>query len=257
MSQSDTLYKKVVVISGASSGLGAALAEEYAGRGVVLGLLGRDAERLEEVRARCVTLGAQVQAGQVDVTDADAMTQWLQDFDAQYPVDLVIANAGISAGTGGTSEMAEVTRKLFATNVDGVFNTVLPLVPAMAKRGKGQVAIISSLAGIRGLPSAPAYSASKAAVRFWGEGLRGQLGKQGIGVSVVCPGYIRTPLTDVNTFPMPFIMPASKAAEIIRRGLQKNRSRIAFPLPLYIPLWFLSCLSPWLTDRFFASLPEK
>lgn len=250
-------YRRVIVITGASSGLGAALAEQYAAHDVMLGLLGRSGQRLVEVRAVCEGKGAQVKHASIDVTDARAMALWLQQFDAEYPVDLVIANAGISAGTGGADGMEEVTRRIFATNVYGVCNSILPLVPAMIRRGKGQVAIISSLAGIRGLPSAPAYSASKAAVRFWGEGLRGQLGKQGIKVSVVCPGYIRTPLTDVNTFPMPFIMSATKAARLIRIGLEKNRARIVFPLPLYIPLWFLSCLSPRLTDWFFARLPEK
>ncbi|MGB1539781.1 MAG: SDR family NAD(P)-dependent oxidoreductase, partial [Rickettsiales bacterium] len=123
--------------------------------------------------------------------------------------------------------------------------------------GKGQIAVMSSLAGMRGLPSAPAYSASKAAVKAFGEALRGELGKKGVQVSVICPGYIKTPLTDVNTFPMPFIMSAERAAERIQKGLVRNKPRIAFPLRLYLPLWFASCLSPHLTDRFFAALPSK
>lgn len=257
MPESPCNYPKVIVITGASSGLGAALAEEYAEKGLVLGLLGRNERHLEQVRARCEAKGAQVQIASMDVTDAKAMGIWLKSFDARHPVDLVIANAGISAGTSKAEEMAAVTRAVFSTNIDGVANTVLPLIPGMVQRRRGQIAIVSSLAGIRGLPSAPAYSASKAAVRFWGEGLRGQLGKQGVRVSVVCPGYIKTPLTDANTFPMPLIMKAEKAAKIIRRGLAKNQSRIVFPLPLYLPLWFLSCLSPRLTDWFFARLPEK
>lgn len=248
---------KVIVITGASSGLGAALAKEYAGSGVILGLLGRHVARLQQVREACEVKGAQVQTAAVDITDAKAMQIWLEAFNRQYSVDLVIANAGISGGSGGLDEVAASTRRIFATNIDGVLNTVLPSIPAMASRKKGQIAIISSLAGMRGLPSAPAYSASKAAVKSWGEALRGELGKSSVKVSVVCPGYIKTPLTDVNSFPMPFIMSAEKAAKIIRRGLEGNRSRIAFPLPLYIPLWFLGCLSPKLTDWFFAQLPTK
>lgn len=249
--------QKNIVITGASSGVGAALAREYAGKGVHLGLLGRSSERLAEVRADCEERGATVQTASIDVTAAEAMASWLAEFDAGHPVDLLVANAGISGGSGMGRDAEELTRRIFATNVDGVLNTVLPVAPRMAARKSGQIALISSLAGMRGLPSAPAYSASKAAVRAYGEALRGSLGKQGVKVNVICPGYIKTPLTDVNTFPMPFLMSAEKAAKIMRRGLDRNRSRIAFPLRLYLPLWFLSCLSPSLTDWFFARLPEK
>lgn len=247
---------KNIVITGASSGIGAALAREYAREGVHLGLLARNAERLAEVKADCEARGATVQTASIDVASREAMQGWLCAFDEKTPVDLLIANAGISGGSGG-GDGAEATYRIFATNVDGVLHTVLPITPRMAARKKGQVAIISSLAGIRGLPSAPAYSASKAAVRALGEGLRGELGEQGVKVSVVCPGYVKTPLTDKNTFPMPFLMPAEKAAVIIRKGLERNRSRIAFPWQLYVPLWFLSCLSTALTDWFFARLPKK
>lgn len=251
---------KNIVITGASSGIGAALAREYAReygqKGVHLGLLARSAERLAEVRTECEALGATVQIGSIDVADRGAMQGWLCAFDTKTPIDLLIANAGISGGSGGVGGV-EGTYRIFATNVDGVLHTVLPITPRMAARGYGQVAIVSSLAGIRGLPSAPAYSASKAAVRALGEGLRGELGGQGVKVNVICPGYVKTPLTDKNNFPMPFLMSGEKAAGIIRKGLERNRSRIVFPWPLYVPLWFLSCLSTGLTDWFFARLPKK
>lgn len=247
---------KNIVITGASSGIGAALAREYARKDVHLGLLARNAERLAEVKADCEARGATVQTASIDVASREAMQGWLCAFDERTPVDLLIANAGISGGSGGGNG-ADSTYRIFATNMDGVLHTVLPITPRMAARKSGQVAIISSLAGIRGLPSAPAYSASKAAVRALGEGLRGELGGQGVKVNVVCPGYVKTPLTDKNTFPMPFLMPAEKAAVIIRKGLERNRSRIAFPWQLYVPLWFLSCLSTALTDWFFARLPKK
>lgn len=248
---------KHIVITGASSGIGAALAREYAATGVHLGLLGRNDARLAAVCADCEAAGATVKTASVDVADGDAMEAWLSAFDAATPIDLLVANAGISSGSGPMDEAKATTRRIFATNVDGVINTVMPVAAHMAARRSGQIAIISSLAGMRGLPSAPDYSASKAAVKAYGEALRGSLGKRGVKVNVICPGYIKTPLTDVNTFPMPFLMTAEKAARIMRRGLERNRSRIAFPLPLYIPLWFLSCLSPSLTDWFFARLPEK
>jgi short-subunit dehydrogenase len=184
------------------------------------------------------------------------MHDWLLAFDEKTPVDLLIANAGISGGSGGGND-PDQTYAIFATNVDGVLHSILPIAPRMAARKTGQIALISSLAGIRGLPSAPAYSASKAAVRSYGEALRGKLGKQGVKVNVVCPGYIKTPLTDANTFPMPFLMSAEKAARIIRKGLARNRSRIAFPWQLYVPLWCMASLSTALTDWLFARLPEK
>lgn len=248
---------RTVVITGASSGLGAALAREYAAPGITLGLLGRHRERLEVVQAQCEAAGASAECAVVDVMDAAAMQSWLEAFDARQPVDVLIANAGISGGTGGGGEGEEQARRIFRTNIDGVLNTVHPLIPAMTVRKSGQIAIMSSLSGMRGLPSAPAYSASKAAVKAYGEALRGSLGKVGVKLSVICPGYIKTPMTDVNDFPMPFLMQPEKAAKIIRRGLARNRSRIAFPLRLYWPLWLLSCLSPTLTDPLFAALPEK
>ena len=246
-----------IVITGASSGLGAALARYYAKPGVRLALLGRHEERIKETAKSCEQFGATVQAILVDVTDKESMTDCLTALDSFTPIDLIIANAGISGGMGGEGESEAQVRAIFSVNVDGVMNTLQPVIPRMVARKKGQIAIMSSLAGIRGLPSAPAYSASKAAVRFYGEGLRGYLGKAGVDVSVICPGYIKTPLTDKNTFPMPFIMDADIAAARIAKGLARNQSRIAFPRRLYWPLWWLSCLSPAITDPFFAALPAK
>lgn len=248
---------KNILITGASSGLGAALAREYARAGNVLHLQGRNAERLQKIAGECKDLGADVHIKIADVTDEGAMQNWLLEADKISPLDLVIANAGISAGTGGAGEDNAQVKRIFATNINGVLNTIQPIIPNMTASGRGQIAIISSLAGIRALPSCPAYSASKAAVRYYGESLRGVLQGQGVVVSVVCAGYIKTPMTEVNNFPMPFIMSAQKAARIIARGIGKNKGRISFPLALYLPLWWISCLSPKLTDWFFAMLPAK
>ena len=248
---------KTILITGASSGLGLALALHYAKAGVTLHLQGRHQARLDAVCNDCRARGATVHGRKGDVTDAAAMEAWLKEADAISPVDLVIANAGISAGTGQNGESTQQVRRIFATNIDGVINTVQPLIPAMLARASGQIAIVSSLAGIRALPSCPAYSASKACVRYYGESLRGWLGAKGVKVSVICPGYITTPMTKVNPFPMPFIMSAEKAARIIADKLAKNRARIAFPLPLYLPLWLLSCLSVRITDPLFSRLPAK
>ncbi len=248
---------KNIAITGASSGLGAALARHYAAPGAILHLHGRHHERLAAVARDCRSLGAEVFIQTGNVTDADAVAAWLLAADAQTPIDLVIANAGISAGIGGGGESAEQVQNIFSTNIGGVINTVQPLLPQMIERKRGQIAIISSLAGIRGLPSSPAYSASKACVRVWGEGLRGWLKTYGIEVSVACPGFIKTPLTDVNPYPMPFMMEAGKAARIIAAGLAKNKSRIAFPWQLYVPLQLMSWLPLWFADPLFARLPAK
>jgi short-subunit dehydrogenase len=248
---------KNILITGASSGLGAALALEYAKPGNTLHLLGRDEIRLEDIAAKCRAQGANVNIKTLDVTDAKAMEDYIKQADAIAPIDLLIANAGISAGTGGATEGDEQVRKIFATNINGVMNTIQPVVPLMLARKSGQIAIISSLAGIRALPSSPAYSASKACVRYYGEALRGNLLKHNVTVSVICPGYVITPMTDVNDFPMPFLMSAQKAAQIIARGLERGKGRIAFPRRLFIPLWWLSCLSPIITDFIFSRLPAK
>lgn len=248
---------KNIAITGASSGLGAALARHYAAPGVTLHLSGRDEKRLAQVASMCAEREASVTFRTLDVTDAKAMHEWLTTIDSQTPLDLIIANAGISAGTGGTGESAEQVRRIFATNIDGVINTVQPLLPAMMQRKHGHIAIMSSLAGIRALPSSPAYSASKACVRYYGESLRGWLCHHGVDVSVVCPGYIKTPMTAVNDFPMPFILNVDDAAARIAEGLAKNKARIAFPRKLYWPLWWISCLSPVITDPVFSRLPAK
>lgn len=248
---------KNILITGASGGLGSALACEYAESGNTLYLQGRNRERLEEIANKCRLSGAEVHTKIIDVVNALEMQDWIEQADANTPLDLLIANAGISAGTGGNGESSEQVRRIFATNIDGVINTVQPIIPFMLARKSGQIVIMSSLAGIRALPSSPAYSASKVCVRYYGEALRGNLLKDGVCVSVICPGYIKTPMTDVNNFPMPFIMSAQKAAKIIVKNLEKRKGRIAFPLSLYLPLWWLASLSPCLTDPLFSRLPAK
>ena len=251
------LSPRAILITGASSGIGEALARDYAGPGRFLALSGRDAGRLEAVAEACRTFGAEVAAATVDVQDRDATRRWIAGLDAEHGLDLVIANAGVSAGTGGRGENETQARDIFAINLAGVLNTVWPVIPAMRERGQGQIAIISSVVAFRGLPGAPAYSASKAAVRAYGEALRGWLAADGVRVSVVCPGFVRTRMTEGNVYPMPFLMDADKAARIIRRGLKRDRARIGFPWPSYLGMWLLGALPPGLTDRLFKRIPKK
>jgi short-subunit dehydrogenase len=246
-----------ILITGASSGIGAALASAYAASGVSLVLGGRDRGRLAAIEAACRAAGAEVETAAVDVVDAVAVRRWIETADDRAPLDLVVANAGISAGTGTDGESEAQARVIFATNVDGVANTVWPALQRMERRARGQIALMSSLAAFRGFPGAPAYCASKAAVRVWGEGLRGECRAKGVAVTVICPGYVESPMTAVNDFPMPFLMSAERAARIVKRGLARNRARIAFPLPMYFAAWLLGVLSPGLTDPLLMRLPKK
>ncbi|SMF83377.1 Short-chain dehydrogenase [Tistlia consotensis] len=247
-----------VLITGASSGLGAALARAYAAPGLRLSLGGRDAGRLEAVAADCRAAGAEADAAAVDVTDREGLHAWIAEADAAQPLDLVIANAGISAGTGREGfESAAQTRRILATNVEGLVETVLPAIERMKARRRGQLALMASLAGYRGFPGAPAYCASKAFVKVWGEALRGHLRPEGIAVSTICPGYVATPMTEVNSFPMPFLMSPERAARIIRRGLARDRARIAFPWPTAFGAWLAGALPPAWTDPLLMRLPEK
>lgn len=247
-----------IVITGASSGLGFSLAKAYAASGVVLALFGRDEARLHETSDICRKNGAIVESFVVDITDAAAMSAALLAFDAQHPVDLIIANAGISAGTGGMDgETVEQAHRIFDVNVGGVLNTLHPLLPAMKARGQGHVAIMASVAGFRGLAGAPAYSASKGAARMYGEGIRAEWARFGIAVSVICPGFIKTPMTDVNDFPMPFLMEADAAAVRIVRGLKRKKARIAFPWPVYLFMRLMAVLPVTWGDALFGFLPKK
>jgi short-subunit dehydrogenase len=246
-----------ILITGASSGIGEALALAYAGPGVSLALSGRDAGRLEAVAAACRRRAAAVQARLIDVADREAMARWIEEIDRAAPIDLVIANAGIGVGATAGVEGEEQVRRVFDVNLVGAFNTVLPLIPKLAARRRGQIALVSSLASFRGFPGSPTYCGTKAALRVWGEGLRGDLRAHGVGVSVVCPGFVESRITARNEFPMPFLMSAERAAAIVKRGLARNRGRIAFPFPMYFALWLLGTLPPLLTDPLLMRLAKK
>ncbi|NKB48552.1 MAG: SDR family NAD(P)-dependent oxidoreductase [Alphaproteobacteria bacterium] len=252
---------KSILITGASSGIGAALAHEYAAPGRTLFLGGRNPDRLEAVAAHCRTGGALVMVAAIDVVDSRAIAQWINQANAHEPLDLVIANAGVSAGTGKAGEPLDQARRIMAINVDGVINTVHPALECFAAHPRpgiqGQIAIMSSLASFRGFAGAPAYCASKAAIRNYGEGLRNAYAAAGIEISVICPGFVRSRMTEENDFDMPFLMETDRAARIIRRGLARNRGRIAFPWQMYSAAWLAQTLPPWTTDRFMRRLPNK
>jgi short-subunit dehydrogenase len=228
-----------IVITGASSGIGEALARDYAAPGIALALNGRDGARLQAVAEACRAKGATVDARQIDVTDRAALGEWLEAFDDAHPVDLLIANAGVSIDKDNSSlDDFSIIRRTMAINLDGMLNTAEPLVGRMTARKRGQIAVVSSLAGFIGLPYSASYNASKAAVRVWGESIRYALKKSGVGVSVICPGFVITRMTAEAPFPMPFLMTAARASAIIRRGLARNKARIAFPFGTKAAVWF-------------------
>lgn len=246
-----------ILITGASSGIGAALAREYAAPGITLHLLGRDGERLRAVANDCRAQGAGVRTACIDVTDREAMAAYIARADTAQPLDLVVANAGISAGTFAGEEQPAAAQKVFDVNLQGVLNTLHPALPRMVARRSGQVAIVASLAGLVAYPGAAAYGASKAAVIHYGDALRAVHRPHGVHISVVCPGWVRTPLTAGNHFPMPLILQPEQAAILIRRGLLRRKARIAFPLRLYIALRLLSFLPVSTLDFLAQNIPEK
>jgi short-subunit dehydrogenase len=239
-----------VVITGASSGIGEALALDYAAPGVALAITGRDIQRLQAVAEACRARGATVEAGQVDVAQRADMADWLGKFDDRHPVDLVIANAGISIDKGNDS-LADfsVLRRTLDVNVGGVLNTVEPMVGRLVGRGRGQIGIVSSLASFIGLPYSASYNASKACVRVWGESIRYVLKKSGVGVSVICPGFVVSRITADAPFPMPFMMSSERASRIIRRGLAHDKARIAFPFGTKAAVWLGNALPGTWTAR--------
>ncbi|PKR55341.1 SDR family NAD(P)-dependent oxidoreductase [Thalassospira marina] len=252
-----SLQYNAILITGASSGIGAALARHYARPGVTLFISGRNQPRLKQVENDCREAGANVFADILDVTDAGVMHEYVSKCHGIMPLSLVIANAGISAGSGGSGETPGQVRQIMATNVDGVLNTIDPAIEVMKHDGRGQIAIMSSQASWRGLSTAPAYCASKAAIRIYGEALRGNLARDGIRVNVICPGFVKSRITDANSFRMPFLMEAAKAAKIIDRGLTKNRAVIAFPWQMNMATSLLKHLPSVIFERLTARLPKK
>ena len=247
-----------VLVTGASSGIGEALARASAAQGDRLFLCGRDRARLEAVASACRELGAEARADVVDVSDEAAVRGWIESCDADSPLSRVFANAGI--GTGIEDE--ENVRRTFATNIGGVLNTVLPAIDVFRRRGGAgdglrQILITSSIAGYGPLRACPAYSATKACVKTWGLALRARLGREGIKVSVICPGFVRSRLTDRNTCPMPFFMEADRAARIILRRADRNVGLIAFPWPMRLASWVAGAMPQRLNELLNGMLPDK
>lgn len=245
-----------VVISGASSGIGAALARRYAAQGAVLGLIARRGRELTQLAAG---LRVPCEVYPLDVRDSAAIAAAASHFNGLRGCpDIVIANAGVSAGTlTEFAEDARVFQDVMDINVVGMVNTFRPFVACMRERGSGALAGIASVAGYRGLPGAAAYSASKAAVIAYLESLRVELRREGVKVMTICPGYIATPMTEDNPYRMPFLMSADTAAAKIASLVARGKPFAVIPWQMAIVARVLHVLPRWLYDRLFARAPRK
>jgi NAD(P)-dependent dehydrogenase (short-subunit alcohol dehydrogenase family) len=246
-----------VFITGASSGIGEALAVYYAAKGATLGLAARRAEVLAALNRH---LGGGHACYALDVADASALHAAAGDFIARFGApDIVIASAGVSAGT--LSEYEEdlaVFRRIMDINVYGMAATFAPFIKAMqAAGGERRLVGIASVAGIRGLPGAEAYSASKAAAIAYLESLRLEMRPGNIKVVTIAPGYIETPMTAVNPYKMPFLLPADKAAERFASAIERGVTYTVIPWPMGIVAKVLRALPNWLYDRLFTNAPRK
>jgi short-subunit dehydrogenase len=250
---------RTIALTGASSGIGAALAAELSGPGVRLALAGREAARLEEVAAVCRGRGATVETALVDVRDRAVLHGWLAAVDAAGEVDVLIANAGVSAGLGPKKarEADEDVRRLVEVNLLGAIDTVGGLVEAMRARRRGQIVIVASVAGLRGYPAMPTYSATKAALIAYGEAIRGWLRPSGIAVTVVCPGFVTSPMSARHKGSKPFEMPVDQAARIIAHGIARKRAVVAFPFLLALGARLSRLLPAALSDRAFEPFAAK
>jgi short-subunit dehydrogenase len=246
-----------VFLTGASSGIGAALAREYARAGAQLGLLARRADALSALAAELAPAVPALYTG--DVRDEAALRIAAADFMRRFgPADIVIANAGVSRGT--LTEYAEdnaAFRAILDTNVDGILHTFQPFLAALRTARSGKLVGIASVAGFRGLPGAGAYSASKAAAIRYLESLRVELVGSGVEVLTICPGYVATPMTAKNPYRMPFLLPVDKAARLIVRAIARGQRFYVLPWQMAWVGRLLSILPRPLYDRAFARAQRK
>jgi len=217
---------------------------------MTLGLVGRDVARLSDIAEKCRAKGAIVETAALNVAESSPLGAWLKRFDDQNPIDLLVANAGISAGPApdGTLEGLALASSQVSVNLLGAMHTLEPILPRMVSRRRGHVAVVASVAGLRGLPYSPGYSASKAGVRAYGEGLRAFLAPRGVGVSVIVPGFFESRMTDRFMGGKPFLISTERAVEIVRKGLDRRRARIVFPRLLALGLQATDLMPAWLGD---------
>jgi len=232
---------KSILLTGATSAIGSALARAYAAPGVVLYLHGRKIDVLDAVAEQCRAKGADVHTCALDLREGEALEAWLR---ALGGLDLVIINAGMNTHVGeqGEPEPWHQVESLVEVNLTAAMRIVHAVLPAMRARSRGQIALMSSLAAYFGLPVTPTYCATKAGLKAYGEALRGWLAPEGIKVNVIMPGFVKSPMCDKMPGPKPFLWTPERAAKAIRRGLERDKARISFPFPLNWGTWWLAVL---------------
>jgi len=251
--------KKNIILTGASSGIGSALAMRLANADSRLILLARNEQRLLQIAKACEQKQAEVITHLIDISETEKLQALVEKIDAKYPTDLIICNAGIAntIGKKGKAEDWQHICKVIDTNVYGVLASLNPLISQMQQRKSGQIVLVSSLAAYYGMALTPAYCASKAAVKAYGESLLAWLKPDGIKVNIVYPGFVKSPMSDSFPASKPFLISAEKAADIIVRGIQKNKPSISFPFPLNLGMWFLGAfptrLSNWIMGMMYGS----
>lgn len=242
--------RKVVAITGATGGLGLELVTCNAAPGRHLILAGRDPTRLRLAAERATTAGATVELLTVSLGDPQSFAAALADCNRRTPVDLLIVGAGVKTGNSGGVEIEAQLQRVVSVNVTGAILTVQAVLPGMLQRGQGRVALVSSLAARSPHPDLLSYSASKAAIEAYATALRRSLLGSGVGVSLVLPGFVDTPMTRRHLGPTPFLVSAPDAARRITRGLEAGRSTIIFPRRLSLLIALRNSLLPQgLSDR--------
>lgn len=233
-------------ITGASSGIGLAVALKYVEDGHTVLATARSADKLEALRDQCKGFEGTVHTAIADVCDMQALIDAHNNFTGMVGAfDKVILNAGTYFPTPAKTFSAADQMELVNINYGGVVNCLDVVLPDMIKRKAGQIAIVASVAGYRGLPKASAYGASKAALINLAESIREELSHEGVDVRLVNPGFIKTPLTDKNKFHMPFLMPVDDAAEKMIKGLSGSKFEITFPAPFAFIMKTLRILPNW------------
>ena len=242
---------KVILLTGASSGIGEGLAIAFAKRGAILGLVARREAELKELSRRCESLGGRARVFACDVTDADAVSAAANALRSEFGhIDILIANAGIGGNNVETRALRpDKVKEVIDINLLGAVNSVYAVLPQMLERGSGHLVAISSLAGIRGLPKSAAYSASKAGMTALFESLRLDVQQKGIDVTIIQPGFIRTPLTSGRANKMPFLMELDDAIPLFIRAIEKRKKFAAFPWQLATIVRAGRMFPAWLYDR--------
>ncbi len=232
-----------VWITGAGKGIGRALALKYAQDGATVAASARTTADLESLAVDAAALSGRIVAAPLDVTDEAATGRTFADLETKLgPFDLVVLNAGTHVPTPAAAFDTSVVRRLVEVNLMGAVHGLAAVMPAFMARRRGHIAVVASVAGYRGLPTAAAYGATKAGLIALCESLRPELKSAGVNLSLINPGFVKTPLTNRNPFPMPFLMPVDAAAERIVRGLEQGRFEITFPRRFTWGLKLLRCL---------------